>query len=92
MSRHESADHVPLFVSFAILDQYFYPMPVLPLLFFTILLDAIGVGMILPVIPTLLTDPTSPSFLLGSASSAIQYAVAGLLTASFGLFLLLLLQ
>jgi DHA1 family tetracycline resistance protein-like MFS transporter len=60
-------------------------MKILPLLFFTLLLDAIGVGMILPVLPTLLTDPTSPHFLLGTASSSLQYAVAGLLTASFGI-------
>ncbi len=57
---------------------------VLPVLFITILLDMIGIGMLIPVIPSLFTDPTSPAFMLVGYSVSKQYLVAGLLTALFG--------
>ncbi len=58
---------------------------ILPVLFFTLLLDMIGVGMLIPVIPSLFTDPTSSSFLLASYSEHARYIIAGLITALFGL-------
>jgi DHA1 family tetracycline resistance protein-like MFS transporter len=58
---------------------------VLPVLFFTLLLDMIGTGMMIPIIPILFTDPTSPSFLLAGYSVSSQYLIAGVITALFGL-------
>lgn len=40
--------------------------------------------MIIPIIPSLFTDPSSPSFLLLGYSVSQQYMIAGLLTALFG--------
>jgi DHA1 family tetracycline resistance protein-like MFS transporter len=57
---------------------------VLPVIFVTLLVDMIGIGMIIPVIPVIFTDPTSPSFLLQGFSLGEQYFVAGVLTALFG--------
>jgi DHA1 family tetracycline resistance protein-like MFS transporter len=58
---------------------------VLIVLFSTLLLDMIGIGMLVPILPILFTDPTSPSFILHGYSVGQQYFVAGLLTALFGL-------
>ncbi len=58
---------------------------VLPILFGTLLLDMIGIGMLIPIIPILFTDPSSPSFVLHGYSEAGQYLMAGLITALFGL-------
>ncbi len=55
------------------------------ILFVTLLIDMIGVGMIIPIIPIIFTDPTSPSFLLSGYTTGEQYLFAGLLTALFGL-------
>lgn len=57
----------------------------LSILFVTLLIDMIGIGMIIPIIPVIFTDPTSPSFLLFGYSQGQQYFFAGLLTALFGL-------
>lgn len=57
---------------------------ILPILFLTLLLDTIGIGMLIPVIPALFTDPSSASFLLAGYSVKAQYFVAGLVTALFG--------
>jgi DHA1 family tetracycline resistance protein-like MFS transporter len=54
------------------------------LLFATLLLDMIGVGMLIPIIPSLFTDPTSPSFLLFGYSETSRYVIAGLTVALFG--------
>lgn len=59
--------------------------PVLPIIFATLLLDVIGIGMLIPLIPILFTDASSPEFLLGGYSVTAQYVMAGLLTALFGL-------
>ncbi len=56
----------------------------LPILFITLLIDMIGIGMIIPIIPIIFTDPSSPSFLLTGYTQGQQYFVAGLLTALFG--------
>lgn len=58
---------------------------VLPILFGTLLLDMIGIGMLIPILPILFTDPSSPSFILQGYSEAGQYLIAGLITALFGL-------
>jgi DHA1 family tetracycline resistance protein-like MFS transporter len=58
---------------------------VLIVLFSTLLLDMIGIGMLVPILPVLFTDPSSPSFLLHGYSVEAQYFMAGLLTALFGL-------
>lgn len=58
---------------------------VLPILFFTLLLDTIGFGMVLPIIPIIFTDSTSPSFLLQGYSQSTQFLIAGSITAVFGL-------
>ncbi|MFM2374436.1 MAG: hypothetical protein RLZZ234_431 [Candidatus Parcubacteria bacterium] len=54
------------------------------LLFATLLLDMIGVGMLIPIIPSLFTDPTSTSFLLTGYGETSRYVIAGLVTALFG--------
>lgn len=56
---------------------------ILGVLFFTLLIDMIGVGMLIPIIPSLFTDSTSPSFLLDGFSVSEQFLVAGLITAVF---------
>lgn len=58
---------------------------VLPVLFATLLLDMIGIGMIIPIIPVIFTDPSSPSFLLHGYSTSMQFMFAGLITALFGI-------
>ena len=58
---------------------------VLPVLFVTLLIDMIGIGMIIPIIPVIFTNPASPEFLLGGYSTQMQYLIAGLVTALFGL-------
>lgn len=58
---------------------------VFPVLFATLLIDMIGVGMVIPIIPIIFTDPTSTSFLLHGYSQSGQYFIAGLITAIFGL-------
>ncbi|MCW1888203.1 MAG: MFS transporter [Candidatus Moranbacteria bacterium] len=58
---------------------------VFPVLFATILLDMIGIGMLIPVLPIIFTDPSSPAFILEGYSVSAQYTMAGLLTALFGL-------
>ncbi|MEN9560788.1 MAG: hypothetical protein RIQ56_61 [Candidatus Parcubacteria bacterium] len=57
----------------------------LPILFVTLLLDMVGVGMVIPIIPILFTDPASSSFLLQGYSQSGQFFIAGLVTALFGL-------
>jgi MFS transporter, DHA1 family, tetracycline resistance protein len=58
---------------------------VLSILFLTLLLDTIGIGMLIPIIPSLFTDASSASFLLAGYSVKAQYLIAGLVTALFGL-------
>ncbi|MBI4272643.1 MFS transporter [Candidatus Uhrbacteria bacterium] len=58
---------------------------VLPILFFTLFLDMIGIGMVIPIIPAIFTDPSSPSFLLHGYSQNAQFFIAGITTALFGL-------
>lgn len=57
---------------------------ILSILFATLFLDVIGLGILIPVIPALFTDPTSSSFLLDGYTHGEQLFVAGLMTALFG--------
>ena len=45
----------------------------------------IGIGMIIPIVPIIFTDPTSPSFLLEGISQKYWYFLAGLTIAIFGI-------
>ncbi|HSA84057.1 MAG TPA: MFS transporter [Patescibacteria group bacterium] len=58
---------------------------VLLILFITLLLDMIGAGMVIPIIPVIFTDPTSKEFILHGYSQASQFLIAGVVTALFGL-------
>ena len=57
----------------------------LPILFATLLLDSVGVGMVLPIIPIIFTGSSSSYFMLPGYSVSVQYFAAGLLIALFGL-------
>jgi DHA1 family tetracycline resistance protein-like MFS transporter len=53
-------------------------------LFFTLLLDTISVGILIPIIPIIFTDETSPAFVLAGYTVGQQYFIAGAITAVFG--------
>jgi MFS transporter, DHA1 family, tetracycline resistance protein len=54
------------------------------IILFTIFIDILGFGILVPVIPLLLADPNSPYFLLPqNFSLAAGYVLLGLLTATF---------
>jgi MFS transporter, DHA1 family, tetracycline resistance protein len=57
---------------------------ILTILFVTLLLDVIGIGILIPVIPALFTDSTATTFMLAGYSVGAQYFIAGLMTALFG--------
>ncbi len=57
----------------------------LPLLFITLLIDMIGIGMIIPILPVIFTNPSSPAFLLFGYSVHSQFLIAGLITALAGI-------
>lgn len=58
----------------------------LPVVFFTVFVDLIGFGILIPIIPLLLADPSSQYFLLPSGYSAQRgYILLGFLTAVFPL-------
>ncbi|MDO8520495.1 MAG: MFS transporter [bacterium] len=59
-------------------------------LFFTIFLDMVGVGILIPVVPVILADPTSPHYLLPIGTSPrVGYILLGFMFAlySFGQFI-----
>jgi len=58
---------------------------IIPILFVTLLIDMIGIGMLIPITPILFTDPTSPHFILQGYSTQMQFLIAGLVTALYGL-------
>ena len=59
---------------------------VLRAVLFTILIDMLGIGILIPVIPQLLTNPASPAYLLPAGWSVQQgYVLLGFLTAIFPL-------
>ncbi len=56
----------------------------LPVVLFTIFVDLIGLGILIPVIPLLLANPNSPYYLLsGDVSVKTGYIILGFLTAIF---------
>ena len=62
----------------------------LPILFFTIFLDMLGLGILLPVLPVLMVNPLSPHFVLPRGTSVdTGYILLGILTAiySLGIFI-----
>lgn len=55
-----------------------------PILLLVVFLDFIGFGMLIPIAPVLLTDPTSPSYILPAAYSVkTGYILLGLILAMF---------
>lgn len=56
----------------------------LPILFFTLLLDTITVGILFPILPLIFTDSTSSSFILEGFTKGQQYFVVGAIGAIFG--------
>lgn len=60
-------------------------MKPLPILFFTLLLDTISIGILIPVLPAIFNDPTSSTFILHGYSTTAQYFIAGAIVAVFGL-------
>ena len=58
----------------------------LPVLFFTVFMDLLGFGILIPILPQLLGNPSSPFYLLAKNTSATHgYILLGLLLASFPL-------
>ncbi len=77
---------LPLLVSSPMEDAELPRKSPLALIFFTIFLDLLGVGILIPVIPQLLANPNSPHYLLPVGMSLGQgYVMLGLLTASYPL-------
>lgn len=63
---------------------------IVPLLFITVLVDMLGIGILIPVIPQLFTNPESPHYILAStAYGESGYFLVGLLLALYagGMFL-----
>lgn len=54
-------------------------------LFFTLMLDMVGTAMLIPILPVIFTDASSPAFILHGYSVTQQYFIAGLVTAIFGI-------
>ena len=52
-------------------------------LFLTILIDMIGVGVLIPVIPQLLGEPSSPAFLLAPTQQHLGFILLGFLSAIY---------
>lgn len=53
---------------------------------FTVLLDALGFGILIPILPQLFANPASPFYLLpAGASPSLGYALLGIITAIFPL-------
>lgn len=52
-------------------------------LYLTILIDMIGIGVLIPVIPQLLGEPNSPSFLLDPSQQHLGFILLGLLSSIY---------
>lgn len=67
------------------MKQLLYKKP-LPVILFTVFVDMLGFGILLPVIPLLLADPFSPYYLLPKGLSVKEgYILLGFLVATFSL-------
>ncbi|MFA5997245.1 MAG: MFS transporter [Candidatus Paceibacterota bacterium] len=62
---------------------------IIPLVFVTVLVDMLGIGILIPIIPQLFTNPLSPHFITSSVNYGGGYFLVGLLLAlySIGMFL-----
>jgi len=58
---------------------------VLAIIFATLLLDTIGFGIVIPIIPNLFTNEASANFILTTFTASQQLLMAGLITAVFGI-------
>lgn len=66
--------------------NFFVRNRALATLFFTIFLDMLGLGIIIPIMPFLFTDPASPHYLFGAGVSAHQgYLYMGIILSLFSL-------
>ncbi len=66
--------------------NFFKQNRALATLFFTIFLDMLGLGMIIPIMPFLFTDPTSPHYMLGAGVSLhTGYVLMGIILSLFSL-------
>ena len=54
-------------------------------LYFTVFLDMLGIGILIPVIPQLLGEPTSPYYLLDPSKGDLGLILLGLLVATYPL-------
>lgn len=52
-------------------------------LFVTIFIDMLGIGILIPVIPQLLGEPTSMYYLLDPSQAKLGFLLLGLLVASY---------
>lgn len=59
-------------------------------LIFTVFLDMIGISILIPVMPSLLGEPSSPHYLLASGSGEAGFVLLGLLMASYPLALFIM--
>ncbi len=58
--------------------------PAIWIIFFTVMLDTLGVGILVPIVPQLLGNPASPHYLLsGRGSEGAGYILLGFLVAVF---------
>ncbi len=72
------------------LDQKDSSKKIVPLVFITVLIDMLGIGILIPVIPQLFTNPQSPHYILAStAYGESGYFLVGILLALYagGMFL-----
>jgi len=53
------------------------------IILFTILLDSLGVGILVPIVPQLLGNPSSPEYLLKDTPPGVGYVLLGFLVAVF---------
>ena len=56
-------------------------------LFFTIFLDMLGIGILIPVVPQLLGEPNSPAYLLSASQGDLGFFLLGLLMTTYPLAL-----
>lgn len=54
-------------------------------MFFTIFIDMLGIGVLIPVIPQLLGEPNSAYYLLGAGQEKLGFLLLGILVASYPL-------
>lgn len=63
---------------------------ILAVILFTIFVDVIGIGLLIPIFPLLLANPSSPYYLLGNISLNQGYILLGYLSAIFSIMVFLM--